>query len=80
MSEQDRINATISYFFLGPIFLLAKRGTPLAEPYVRAHAKRASMIVGITLIVGIAYFFARSYIQYAPLGLSLQTIVLTLIM
>ncbi len=80
MWEQDRINATISYFFLGPIFLLAKRGTPLAEPYVRAHAKRASIIVGLTILVGIVYLFARSYIQYAPLGLSLQTIVLTLIM
>ena len=30
-----RINALIAYLFLGPILLLAKSGTPLAEPYVR---------------------------------------------
>ena len=80
MLEQDRINAMISYFFLGPLFLLAKKNTPLADPYVRGHAKQSSIIIGMTLIIGIVYLFVRPYIQISFLGIDLRTIVLGLIM
>jgi hypothetical protein len=78
--NQDRINAMISYFFLGPIFLLAKKNTPLANPYVHTHAKQSSMIIGITLIVFLFYIFVREYIDFSFLGVSLRTVVLTIIM
>lgn len=80
MIEQDRINAMISYFFLGPLFLLAKKNTPLADPYVRGHARQSSIIIGMTLIIGIVYIFVRPYIQIAFLGIDLRSIVLALIM
>lgn len=63
MLEQDRINAMISYFFLGPLFLLAKKNTPLADPYVRGHARQSSIIIGMTFLVGMVYLGVRSYIQ-----------------
>ncbi len=69
----------ISYFFLGPLFLLARAGTPLASPSVREHAKRSSMIISISLLIGVLYFFIRPYIQYSPFGFDLRTILLTLI-
>ena len=83
MWEQDRINAMISYFFLGPLFLLAKKGTPLAETYVRWHAKKASTIITIMLIVYGFYFlflkvFAVSII--IPGGISLHTILVIAIL
>lgn len=80
MLEQDRINAMISYFFLGPLFLLAKKNTPFADPYVRGHAKQSSIIIGMTSIIGIVYFLVRPYIQISFLGIDLRTIVLGLIM
>jgi hypothetical protein len=64
-SEQSRINAVTSYFFLGPIFLLAKKDTPLADPYVRSHAKKASMIIGLMCIGLFAYFFFKPYIAFS---------------
>lgn len=35
MNEQSRINAMITYFFLGPLFLLVRADTPFGEAYVR---------------------------------------------
>lgn len=80
MIEQDRINAMISYFFLGPLFLLAKKNTPLTNPYVRGHARQSSIIIGMTFIVLIVYIFVRPYIQISFLGIDLRSIVLALIM
>jgi hypothetical protein len=62
-NEQSRINAVISYFFLGPFILFAKKDTPLGEQYVQAHAKEASKIIGIMLVVYIFYFFIQKYIN-----------------
>lgn len=77
MSEQSRINAVISYFFLGPIFLLAKSGTPLAETYVRNHAKKASKIILFSFIVFLVYvFLVRNFLNLSILGVSLDTIFL----
>ena len=77
MTEQSRINAVISYFFLGPIFLLAKSGTPLAETYVRNHAKKASKIILFSFIVLLIYlFFIRNFLNFSILGITLDTICL----
>jgi hypothetical protein len=70
----------ISYFFLGPIFLLAKKNTPLADPYVRSHAKQASMIIALTLIVFFAYFFLRQYIDFSFFWISIRAIILATLM
>ncbi len=74
--EQARINATISYFFLGPIFLLARGGSPLADPYVRTHAKRSSFIMMFGCLGYAAYFLLKPLLTWTPFGLSLSTIVL----
>ena len=82
MNEQDRINAMISYFFLGPLFLVAKKGTPLANSYVRGHAKKASSIIGISFLIYIIYaFLLKGFIIgiSLPGGIGLHTIVLALI-
>ncbi len=77
--EQVRINAMISYFFLGPIFLMARSGSPLADPYVRLHAKRSSIIILLGLGGYASYFFLKPLLLYPIFGISLATIVLALI-
>ncbi len=73
--EQTRINASISYLFLGPLFLLAKKDTPLAEKYVQDHAKRASLLI-LASIVLYGIFFAISDILYVSFfGISLASFV-----
>ena len=80
MDEQTRINAMISYFFLGPIFLLAKKDTPLADPYVRWHSKKASIIVGISLAIYLFYYFLfRELLNFSILALNMQTIILSIL-
>ena len=72
----------ISYFFLGPLFLLAKKDTPLADSYVKGHAKRASIIIAIASIIYIAYaFLLKGWVIgiSLPGGIGLHTIVLALI-
>ncbi|MFZ4461046.1 MAG: hypothetical protein ACOYN2_00395 [Patescibacteria group bacterium] len=44
ISHKVRTNAAISYFFLGFLFLLARRNPNFAEPFVRTHAKAATKI------------------------------------
>ena len=65
--DQTRINATISYFFLGPLFLLARAGSPLAESYVHSHAKRASIIMLLGGIVYGIYFVVFQSLLTAPI-------------
>jgi hypothetical protein len=74
-----RINALIAYLFLGPIILLAKSGTPLADTYVRGHAKRASLII---VLWGLAFFIYRSlhgYLTFGIFGISLDLIIVSAI-
>jgi hypothetical protein len=79
MNEQSRINAMISYLFLGPLFLLAKKGTPLADPYVRSHTIRSSIILWLALIVYIVYItFLKSWLDFSILGFHIHTIILSL--
>ncbi len=77
-NEQSRINAVISYFFLGPFFLFAKKNTPLSDPYVREHSKVATKYIGIMIMLYILYLFIYSYINYAIpwLGIRLPVIIL----
>lgn len=66
----------ISYFFLGPLFLLARQWTPLAEPYVRGHAMRSSIILGLWGIGYIVYIFLRPLLMIEILSLELSVMVL----
>lgn len=75
-----RINALIAYLFLGPIMLLAKKDTPLAHPYVRGHAKRATIIIIIGIIAFALYRLLRNYLTFGIFGVSLGLIIVTLIM
>lgn len=77
--EQTRINATISYLFLGPIFLLAKKGTPLAEKYVQDHARRASLLIAASIGVYISYYFIQDILSVSLFGISLSSLVLSLV-
>jgi hypothetical protein len=74
-----RINALIAYLFLGPIMLLARSGTPLADPYVRGHARRASMIIAIGAIVFALYRSLHSYLAFGIFGISIDIIIVSLI-
>ncbi len=80
MDEQSRINATISYFFLGPLFLISKKGTPLSSPFVRGHALRSSLIISLA---GVAYavyiFFLKSWLTFSIMGFQAQNIVLSIL-
>lgn len=66
-----RINALIAYLFLGPIMLLAKSGTPLADPYVRGHAKQASIIMTVGAILFLVYRLLYTYLTFGIFGISI---------
>ncbi len=72
-----RINALIAYLFLGPIMLLAKKDTPLADPYVRGHARRASIIIAIGAIVFVLYRLVHPYLGFGIFGISIDIIIVT---
>jgi len=55
LSSQVRTNALISYFFLGPLLLLAKKNPNFSHPFVRSHAWAASRIHAILLGFTILY-------------------------
>lgn len=81
-NEQSRINAVISYFFLGPFILFAKKDTPLGDSYVQSHARESSKIIGIMLLLVLGYFLVKKYINYwiPGIGITLPTILLATIM
>jgi hypothetical protein len=72
-----RINALIAYLFLGPIMLLARSGTPLAEPYVRGHARRASLIIAIGAIIFSLYRLLHNYLAFGIFGISIDIMIAT---
>ncbi len=53
--SRDRVNAAIAYFFLAPIFLLAKRNPNFAHPFVRSHAKSATKFILVFVVFFILY-------------------------
>lgn len=77
-NEQSRINAVISYFFLGPFILFAKKDTPLGESYVQAHARESSKIIGVMALLVVWYFLIRDFINFGipGLGISFSTLVI----
>lgn len=74
-----RINAIIAYLFLGPIILLAKNDTPLADSFVRWHAKRASIIIFSGILAYICYRLIHSFLVFWVFGISFDNIVLSII-
>ncbi|MBC7503737.1 hypothetical protein H7169_02100 [Candidatus Gracilibacteria bacterium] len=74
-----RINALVAYLFLGPIILLARKDTPLADPYVRGHAKQASIIIVTGAILFLVYRLLHTYLMFGIFGISIGLVVVTLI-
>lgn len=71
----------IAYFFLAPIFLLVRPGTPIGHPYVRWHARRASLIMLGGLVVILSYvFLIQGLVTFQVFGISLDSLILTVIM
>jgi hypothetical protein len=60
MDQKIKTNAFISYFFLGFLFLLAKNNPNFSDPFVRSHAKAATMLHTICLFVVIGVFYGLS--------------------
>mgnify|MGYP006355880887 FL=1 len=60
LSEQTKVNAVLSYFLLWTLFLLAHTNPNLTHPFVRAHAKNASKILLIAVIIWWLFLFALS--------------------
>ncbi len=78
-SLETRINAMIPYFFLWPLILFARKGTPLADPYVQNHAKRASLVMAIGILSYIVYLFLRPMIAFSVFGIYGPTLILSII-
>lgn len=60
ISQKVRNNASISYFFLGWLFLLAKKNPNFSDPFIKQHAKIATK--GHALFF-IAYFFYSHFLS-----------------
>lgn len=80
MTHQDRLNAVIAYFFLWPVFLLAKNDTPLGHPFVQEHAKKSSVIL-LTFwsLYAVFHFIIAPYIQLFFFWFSIRSILQALI-
>lgn len=70
-SSQTRINAAISYFFLGFLFLLARNHPQFSLPFVRAHAKRATKLHGALIGYLIIHIMSLSRMLGEPLPIIL---------
>ncbi len=77
---ETRINAMIPYFFLGPLILFAKKGTPLADSYVQNHAKRATLVMLFGIVSFVVYLFLKPIINFSFFGLYGPTVVLGILM
>lgn len=73
-SETTRINALICYFFLGPFILLSKEGTPLADPFVKGHAKKSSIFLGIFAIIIAIFMQLKPFLTVSILNFSIYYI------
>jgi len=60
ISQKIRNNASIAYFFLGWLFLLAKNNPNFSDPFIRQHAKIATK--GHILFF-ITYFFYAHFLS-----------------
>ena len=66
-SETTRINALICYFFLGPFILLSREGTPLADPFVKGHAKKSSIFLVIFAIIIAIFMQLKPFLTFSIL-------------
>lgn len=57
VSQKIRNNASIAYFFLGWLFLLAKRNPAFSDPFIRRHAKLATK--GHALFFGLYFCYSH---------------------
>lgn len=57
ISQKIRNNASISYFFLGWLFLLAKNNPNFSDPFIRRHAKTATK--GHILFFVVYFFYTH---------------------
>ena len=60
LSQKVRNNASISYFFLGWLFLLAKNNPNFADPFIKRHAIIATKGHSIFFV---AYFFYSHFLS-----------------
>lgn len=68
-SQQSRVNAAIAYFFLGWIFLCARKNPVFRDPFVLSHARKATRVhLVFILIFGGYLFFVKPYVDF-PLPL-----------
>lgn len=74
-SQTHKINAAISYFFLGPLFLLAKKNTPFAEKFVHDHAKKSSLILFVGIIFMVILSQLKGFLLLGIAGFSLYGII-----
>ncbi|EKE27625.1 MAG: hypothetical protein ACD_3C00184G0001 [uncultured bacterium (gcode 4)] len=82
MDNKVRVNAAISYLFLGELFLLAKSNPNFNHPFIRAHSKNAVKIHLIFFVSIFAYkyfwgFFNFLNFQIPVIQLSINTIITT---
>lgn len=68
ISRKIRINALISYFFLGWIFLLAKNNPNFTDPFIKKHAKIATQghIIFLVSYSLYSYFFGNFFSYSIP--------------
>lgn len=73
--EQTRINAAISYFFLGPFFLLSRKNSPFWEKFVQQHSKKATIIIFFMIITLSGIWIFRDILKYWIIGFDLYQII-----
>lgn len=76
--EQTRINAAISYFFLGPFFLLSKKNSPFWEKFVQQHSKKATIIIFFMIITLSGIWIFRDILKYWIIGFDLYQIIFSI--
>lgn len=69
LSRKIRNNATIGYFFLGWMFLLAKKNPDFQDSFIQNHAKNATKGHGLFLIsyVIYSYFLSQFFFHNIPI-------------
>jgi len=82
MDQKSRVNAAISYMFLGELFLLAKNNPNFSNAFVRNHSKNATKIHFSFLAIILVYkFFIDTflYINVPIINISLDRIIETIL-
>lgn len=78
ISQKIRTNATIAYFFLGWIFLLARNNPDFQDPFIRQHAKIATR-GHLVFLFGYAFyshFVSRFFMHTIPLlGITIDRVI-----